>query len=44
MNQPHEWPIFAGKELVGSPGISRAPAGEKNAACAQVGLDKIAKG
>jgi uncharacterized protein GlcG (DUF336 family) len=36
-------PIFAGKELVGAIGISGAPAGEKDAACAQVGLDKIAK-
>jgi uncharacterized protein GlcG (DUF336 family) len=37
-------PIFAGKELVGSIGISGAPGGEKDAACAQAGLDKIAKG
>ena len=37
-------PIFAGKELVGSVGISGAPGGEKDAACAQVGIDKIAKG
>lgn len=37
-------PIFAGKELVGAIGISGAPGGEKDAACAQVGLDKIAKG
>jgi uncharacterized protein GlcG (DUF336 family) len=37
-------PIFAGKELVGSVGISGAPGGEKDAACAQAGLDKIAKG
>lgn len=37
-------PIFAGKELVGSIGISGAPGGDKDAACAQVGLDKIAKG
>lgn len=36
-------PIFAGKELVGAIGISGAPGGEKDAACAQVGLDKIAK-
>lgn len=36
-------PIFAGnKELVGSVGISGAPGGEKDAACAQVGIDKIA--
>ena len=37
-------PIFAGKELVGAVGISGAPGGEKDAACAQVGIDKIAKG
>src|SRR5260370_38257368 len=36
-------PIFAGKELVGSIGISGAPAGDKDAACAKVGLDNIAK-
>jgi uncharacterized protein GlcG (DUF336 family) len=36
-------PIFASKELVGSIGISGAPGGEKDAACAQVGIDKIAK-
>jgi uncharacterized protein GlcG (DUF336 family) len=37
-------PIFAGKELVGAIGISGAPGGDKDAACAQVGIDKIAKG
>jgi hypothetical protein len=36
-------PIFAGKELVGSVGISGAPGGEKDAACAQAGIDKITK-
>ncbi len=36
-------PIFAGKELVGAVGISGAPGGDKDAACAQVGIDKIAK-
>ncbi len=36
-------PIFAGKDLVGSIGISGAPGGDKDAACAQVGIDKIAK-
>jgi len=35
-------PIFAGKELVGSVGISGAPGGEKDAACAQAGIDRIA--
>ena len=37
-------PIFAGKELVGAVGISGAPGGEKDSACAQDGIDKIAKG
>ena len=37
-------PIFAGKELVGAIGISGAPGGDKDAACAQVGLAKIAAG
>ena len=36
-------PIFAGKELVGAIGISGAPGGDKDAACAQAGIDKIAK-
>jgi uncharacterized protein GlcG (DUF336 family) len=37
-------PIMAGKEIVGAVGISGAPGGEKDAACAQAGIDKIAKG
>ena len=37
-------PIFAGKELIGSIGISGAPGGDKDAACAQVGIDRISKG
>ena len=37
-------PIFAAnKELIGAIGISGAPGGEKDAACAQAGLDKIAR-
>jgi uncharacterized protein GlcG (DUF336 family) len=36
-------PIYAGKELVGAVGVSGAPGGEKDAACAQVGIDRIAK-
>ena len=36
-------PIFAGKELVGAVGISGAPGGEKDAACAQAGIDRIAR-
>lgn len=37
-------PIFAGKDVVGSIGISGAPGGDKDAACAQAGIDHIAKG
>lgn len=36
-------PIFAGKDLVGSVGISGAPGGEKDAACAKAGIDKISR-
>ena len=36
-------PIFAGKELVGAVGVSGAPGGEKDAACAQAGIDRIAR-
>lgn len=37
-------PIFAGnKELVGAVGVSGAPGGDKDAACAQQGLDRIAR-
>ena len=36
-------PIFAGKDLVGAVGISGAPGGEKDSACAKVGIDKIAR-
>ena len=36
-------PIWAGKELVGAIGISGAPGGDKDAACAQAGLDRIAR-
>jgi len=34
-------PIFAGKDVVGSIGVSGAPGGEKDSACAQAGIDKI---
>jgi uncharacterized protein GlcG (DUF336 family) len=37
-------PILAGQEIVGSIGISGAPGGDKDAACAQTGIDRIAKG
>lgn len=36
-------PIFAGKELVGAVGVSGAPGGEKDIACAQAGIDRIAR-
>lgn len=36
-------PVFAGKELVGAIGVSGAPGGDKDAACAQTGIDRIAK-
>jgi len=34
-------PIRAGEEVVGGIGVGGAPGGEKDAACAQAGLDKI---
>jgi uncharacterized protein GlcG (DUF336 family) len=37
-------PIFAGPDLVGAIGISGAPGGDKDTACAQAGIDRIAKG
>lgn len=37
-------PIMSGKELVGSIGVSGAPASDLDAVCAQVGIDSIAKG
>ncbi len=37
-------PILAGKDVVGAIGISGAPGGDKDAACAQAGIDHIAKG
>ena len=37
-------PIFAGKDIVGSIGVSGAPGGDKDAACAQAGIDRIAAG
>jgi uncharacterized protein GlcG (DUF336 family) len=36
-------PILAGKDLIGSVGVSGAPGGEKDAACAQTGIDKVSK-
>jgi uncharacterized protein GlcG (DUF336 family) len=37
-------PIMAGQELVGAIGGSGAPGGDKDAVCAQAGIDRIAKG
>jgi uncharacterized protein GlcG (DUF336 family) len=37
-------PIMAGQEIVGAIGVSGAPGGDKDAACAQTGIDRIAKG
>lgn len=34
-------PIKAGEEIIGGIGVGGAPGGEKDEACAQVGLDKI---
>jgi uncharacterized protein GlcG (DUF336 family) len=36
-------PIFVGKEIVGAIGVSGAPGGDKDAVCAQAGIDHIAK-
>ena len=35
-------PIKAGDEVIGAVGVSGAPGGEKDEACAKAGLDKIA--
>jgi uncharacterized protein GlcG (DUF336 family) len=37
-------PIRAGNEVVGSIGVSGAPTGDRDAVCAQAGIDRIAKG
>jgi uncharacterized protein GlcG (DUF336 family) len=37
-------PIMSNKEVIGSIGISGAPGGHRDAACAQAGIDKIAAG
>ena len=36
--------IKAGSEIVGAIGVSGAPGGARDAVCAQVGIDRIAKG
>jgi uncharacterized protein GlcG (DUF336 family) len=37
-------PIMSNKEVIGAIGISGAPGGHRDAACAQAGIDKIAGG
>jgi len=37
-------PIMSNKDVIGAIGISGAPGGHRDAACAQVGIDKIAAG
>ena len=37
-------PIVSNKEVIGSIGVSGAPGGDKDAKCAQIGIDKIAAG
>ncbi len=37
-------PVMSNKEVIGAIGISGAPGGHRDAACAQVGIDKIAAG
>ena len=37
-------PIRAGNEVVGAIGVSGAPGGDKDAVCAQAGIDRISKG
>lgn len=37
-------PILNGRELVGAIGISGAPGGDKDTACAQAGIERIARG
>ena len=35
-------PIKAGDEVIGAVGVSGAPGGEKDEACAKAGVDKVA--
>lgn len=37
-------PILSGKDVVGAIGISGAPGGDKDASCAQAGIDAISRG
>ena len=37
-------PILSNKDVIGSIGISGAPGGHRDAACAQVSIDKISAG
>ena len=37
-------PIKVGEDVIGAVGVSGAPGGDKDAVCAQAGIDRIAKG
>lgn len=37
-------PVQAGRDVIGAVGVSGAAGGDKDAACAQAGIEKIAKG
>ena len=37
-------PIMSNKEVIGAIGVSGAPGGDKDAVCAQAGIDRISKG
>ena len=37
-------PIHAGEDVIGAIGVSGAPGGEKDEACAKAGIDKVADG
>ena len=37
-------PIKSGNEVIGAIGVSGAPGGDKDAVCAQAGIDRISKG
>jgi uncharacterized protein GlcG (DUF336 family) len=35
-------PIMVGEEVIGAVGVSGAPGGDKDEACAKTGIDKVA--
>ncbi len=41
---PGAFPILAGNDVVGAIGVSGSPTGDKDEACAQAGIDRIAPG